>query len=221
MQLSEIRTMLRRRVGNPTSGQATDSFLDQIINIAYRDVANRFRFHQSRLLFSFSTVVGTQSYDLPSDCRVLLRVRNTTQNYEGKLEKLGDRRVAEITDEETDGTPTQYARYNNKLYLYPTPDQIYTLEIYYKQELTDLAADADIPVIPTSWHYGIVLLARFYYFDDQGETAKAIAANNIYDNWVSNQPDELDEEKVDFDSGVSIPTLENWGGKRLDFDHSD
>lgn len=222
MQLSVIRSTLRRQVGNPTTGQATDEFLNFWINLAYNEIANKYRFKQNKPLYSFSTVAGTQAYDLPVDCQSLLRVRNTTVNYERKLTKIGDRRVAEIVDAETDATPTRYARYDNQLYLYPTPDQIYTMEIYYKASLADLAADDDVPVLPVNWHYGLILKAKMLYYVDQGEDAKAISAANFFKDWVSEQPDEVDEEKVDFDSGVGVPTLDNSSlASRLDFDHSD
>lgn len=222
MQLSVIRSTLRRQVGNPTTGQVTDEFLNFWINLAYNELANKYRFKQNKTLYQFPTVAGTQSYALPSDCQSLLRVRNTTVDYEGKLTKFGDRRVAEIIDAETNGTPLNYARYDNSLYLFPTPDQIYTMEIYYKASLVDLAGDGDVPVLPVNWHYGLILKARQLYFIDQGEDAKAISAANFFKDWVSEQPDEVDEEKVDFDSGVGIPTLDGSAdAPRLDFDHSD
>lgn len=214
--------MLRRQVGNPSSGQVTDAFLNQIINIAYKAMMERFRFKSNKKTYAFSTVVGTQLYDLPTDALALLRVRNTTQNYEGKLEKYGDRRVAELNNVETYGTPLYYARYQNQLGLYPTPDIVYTMEIRYKAVLADLAADTDVPDMPDGWHWGLVLFARYYYFVDQNETAKAIESANFYKDWLSTKPDEVDEEKDDFDSGVSVPTLDgNSIAPRLDFDHSD
>lgn len=46
----------------------------------------------------------------------------------------------------------------------PSPSAIMNINIRGIQKLSDLSADADIPVIPTPWHDGIVNVAAYYAF---------------------------------------------------------
>ena len=217
MLASAIRDRLRRQVGNPTTAQVTDLLMLEFVNTAYRQICNRYRFRQLRARTTTPTVAGTRAYNLPAGASSVIYIRDTTNQV--KLEKLGENSAAFLTDVDVDGKPTKYILYATTYELHPTPDGVYSFEVYYKKGTTDLAA-GDTPVIPESWHPGIVTLARYHYWDDQGDDTKAILALNLFNAWVKEQPVEYDEEKTDYDSGVSVPTLEP-SSTRQDFDHSD
>lgn len=219
MTLLEMRTMLRRRVGNPTTAQVADASLNTFLNLAMREIQNKYRFAQGRSLYSFNTVNGTRSYALPANAASIMYVRDATS--EDKLQKLDDEEIARLTEVTTTGTPVFYYRDGNNLLLHPTPDGVYAMVAKLKVAITELSADGDTPAIPASWHYGIVLLARHYYWDDQGDDPKAISAKNFYKDWASDQPVEVDEEKSDLDRGVSVPTLSQNVRPTQDFAHSD
>ena len=142
-----------------------------------------------------------------------------------RLTKLGDRGAGEqdnlsVPDANTQGNPVSYARWGEGIQLYPQPDGVYQIEVYTKRQVTSLSADGDTPVIPTSWHNGIVLLARWYYYDSIGDLPKAEYAYNTFKLWLADKPVEIEEEKSDIDSGVAIPTLAR-PTSRLDFDHDE
>ena len=215
--LITLRTRLRKRIGNPTVAAVPDADLTQVINDAYGEIATKYKFHKVRKLCTFDTVVDQQKYGLPTDCYAVLRVRDTTNKI--KLEKAGDRTAA--TDDATaSAKPTSYVRQRDWIALYPTPDDIYTMELFYKAKPTDLSADVDYPVLPGAWDEGLLRLARFYYWDSIGDLPKATYAQTLYDKWVSDMPLEFDDEADVIDSGVEIPTLGNSQDKGLDFDHS-
>lgn len=218
MQLSDMRTKLRKRIGNPSTTDVADTTLNEHLNTAYGEIANEFRFRKVRKLCTFDTVADQAEYGLPSDCLAVLRVRDTTNEL--RLEKLDDRRFAELTDTDETGEPTGYVRFRDWITLVPTPDDAYTIQLHYKADVTDLSADADEPVLPSVWHRGIVMLAAFYYYDEEGDVPKAQSAYNVYELWASKKPVEVDEEKTDFDSGVTIPSL-GTTPKALDFNESD
>lgn len=221
MNLSEMRVKLRRRIGNPTVNAVTDVQLNDHINDAYTEIADRFRFHQVRKRCVFTTEDGRESYGIPTEATTILRVRDNTNGV--KLEKFDDRRMAErrVADGELPtGFPIHYARYRDYLSLDPVPNGAYEIEVYYKRSMTNLLNDADVPVLPVVWHEGIVKLARFKYFEDVLDLPKARVAQDFWQNWLSDKPTELDEEKVDFDSGVSVPTLEQGLDRRQDFNTS-
>lgn len=217
MQLSDIRSKLRRKIGNPTTGDVPNADLDEHINDAYRDVATKFKHHKARKLCMFDTVDGTASYGLPSVAGSVFKVWDTTTP--GKLSKKGPHWYASIATEHENGQPLYYVRFRQHIILVPTPDGVYTLEIFYTDTITDLTNDSDVPVLPETWTPAIWMLARWYYYDDQGDMPKADKAFDTYRIWLSDKPSEIEEESVDIDSGAELPTLTNQD-PRLDFDHS-
>lgn len=207
MNLLVMRTRLRKRVGNPDIVDVPDDDLTEHINQAYRDIADRFRFHKARKLCTFPTVSGTKDYGLPTDCSAVYHVRDKTTGM--KLPKVDTRDDAdqESVDSDVQGIPQGYIRYRNFVRFEPTPDGVYTIEMFYKAGIVDLAADADIPILPDAWHEGILKLARHYFYDAKPDVPKAQYALAIYQSWLSTKPVEVDEEKRDLDKGVRLPTL--------------
>lgn len=218
MQLSEMRVMLRALVGNPSIVDATDSALDEKINLAMHDISDRYRFHKARKRCTFLTVVGQSSYSLPSDLSAIYRLQDLT-NFK-KLEKIGDRQFSSVTNDDL-GKPLKYVRYRDFVELLPIPDGIYTIELFYKYFVQSLEQDGSVPGIPPAWHYGIVLLGKWYYYIGQSDTPKAASAYESFKLWASDKPTEIDEESVDIDSGVDILTLSQQLTPRQDFNHAD
>lgn len=218
MQLDEMRTMLRARIGNPSTVDVIDPKLNEVINLAMHDISGRYRFHKARKRCTFLTVAGQSAYSLPIDCEVVYRLADIT-NFK-KLEKIGDRQFSTQTDN-VNAKPLKYVRYRDFVELVPIPDDVYTIEVFYKYFVVTLANDGDSPGIPASWHYGIVLLAKWYYYTDQADAPKAAMAYEAFKLWVSDKPTEIDEESVDIDSGVDILTLSQQSTPRQDFNHAD
>lgn len=216
MNLSDMRTSLRRKIGNPGTTEVPNATLDEHLNNAYRDLATKFAHPKARKICSFPTVADSAAYGLPTAIGGILRVWDDTNKK--RLEKIGDRRYAELPTMET-GKPDRYVRLRDFIELIPTPDDAYTIFIHYTETIADLVQTDDVPVIPIPWHVGIVFLARWYYRDDQGDLPKASYALNAYNGWLSNRPTTFDEETVDIDSAVELPTL-TYSEPRLDFDEA-
>lgn len=208
MDLITMRTRLRARIGNPDTTDVPDSDLSRIINSAYTDVADRFRFHKVRKLCTFPTASGTQDYGLPTDLLDIIKVRDQTNGRQ--LRKVDYNDAAEKNEKAGSvlrQQPMHYLRYRNFIRLEPTPDGAYVVEMFYRAGIVDLALDADAPVVPVPWHEGIVKLARHYFYDEKGDIPKSQYALSIYNSWLSTKPIEVDEEKRDLDRGVKIPSL--------------
>ena len=218
MNLLQMRTKLRKRVGNPDTTDAPEVDLTENINSAYRDISSRFRFHKVRKLCVFSTIIGTRRYGLPTDCEALLRVRNNTQGT--KITKEDDSYTArqESDINEVQGTPLTYARQLDWILLDPTPDAVETIELYYKSGITDLSSDGSIPLLPIAWHEGIIKLARHYFYDEKGDATKAQYALTTYQSWLDTKTVEFDEEKLDYDKGARVVSLERPARARVSFD---
>jgi len=180
-----------------------DSKLNQHTNDAYLEIVDKFRFHRGRSKYTFNTVASTATHTLTNSVIAVFRVWDTTNNK--WLIKMGDREFANTVPSE--GQPERYARFGDDVVLVPTPDDIYTISIFGKFVPTVLSADGDAPVIPSTWDYGILLLAQHKYYYEQGDQAKSQAAFNMFNLWLQNKPSEIDEELIDVEQGVEVPSL--------------
>lgn len=207
MDLVELRTKLRTKVGNPSIAEAPELALTSLINEAYEEIHEKYTFHKARRIVLFPTVAGSALYDIPSDALSIFSLWNTTTNYQRKIVKRDENWLSQQQTQQT-GPPVAYVRQRAWLELSPVPDAIYTLRLMYKCAYDPLVVDADVPVIPFSWHPGIWRLARFLYWDEKGDLAKAQWSNNVWLQWVSDKPNELQEEYLmDDTEGVSMPSL--------------
>lgn len=216
MDLVTLRTRLRARVGNPDVADVPDATLTEHINSAYRDIANRFRFHAARKICTFPTVTGTKDYGLPADCDVIFNIRDLTNGVKLTKADYSDDAMQESTANDVRAKPLTYIRMRNFIRLEETPNGVYTIRIFYKAGIVDLVANGDTPILPVAWHEGILKLARHYFYDSKPDIPKAQYALSVYNSWLSTKPVEVDEEKRDLDKGVRLPTLQR--ARERDFD---
>ncbi len=205
MNLLAFRTALRKRIGNPTTAEVPDTELDDRINEAVIEITDRYGFNKGRKVVTFPTVISQSRYTLPTDCSVLMKLTNPAENKQ--LHKRDETWAAERATLE-DGKPTDYLRQRDWIELFPPPDDVYTLQMMYKVIAPTLSVDADEPVFPSTWDSGVIYLARFKYWETQGDLAKAGVALNIWKDWVANKPSEIAEEDfADNTEGVVLPFL--------------
>lgn len=206
MNLVELRASLRRSIKNPGEQDVPEADLRDYINEGYRDLAGRYQYHQTRKRCTFVTVAHQAKYQLPPDLASVLRLRDNTHGR--KLKKAGDRLIADQHVPKFEHWPHKYVRYRNYVELVPVPDADgYVIEVWYIAIPQLLSLDTDVPVLPETWHRGIVLRARWHYFVDRGDSAQATEALNLFTVWVSDKPSEIEEESVDIDSAVEVPEL--------------
>lgn len=207
MNFLELRVALRRSVKRPDENDVPEDDLGAYINEGYRDLAGRYQYHQTRNRCTFTTVAGEAKYQLPPDLASVLRLRDNTHGR--KLQRAGDRLVADARVPKFNFWPRFYVRYRHYVELVPTPDADgYVIEVFYIQVPSLLQVDGDVPVLPDTWHRGIILRARWHYFVDKGDSAQATEALNLFSVWVSDKPSEIEEEVfADSDSAVEIPEL--------------
>jgi len=96
---------------------------------------------------TFSTVADQETYGtgdgLPSDLRriVYLKITISGSDYD-----LKERPIGWLQDQDpsnNSGQPEYYVFYGSKIYLYPIPDDAYTVTIFYKKNYSALSADGD------------------------------------------------------------------------------
>lgn len=218
MNVDTAVARIRERLGNPSTTDIPDATIINRLNEAGSYVWDRFSFNVNKAVdTSITTVNGTASYNLATGTDIIYGVKDTTNNV--KLKKI-DKDKYDAKGTIVTGKPTEYFRYQNTIVLWTTPDAAYGIRVRYKPAFTDYASGGTIS-LPTSWHDGLVLLARFMHWDAVGDVAKAQYSWRMWKEWVGDKTGEISEELFsDFDTAVSVPTLEQ-AVSRLDFDHDD
>lgn len=90
---------------------------------------------------TISTVASTAYVAVPSDMALLYTIRQTSSSPYGKLAYLDPQRFHEVVPQPTmysEGKPTYYSWWGDRLYLYPIPDAVYTLTAYYYKRPTNM-----------------------------------------------------------------------------------
>jgi hypothetical protein len=201
MTLLTLRTLLRRLVGNPSTANVPQSELTLVINIAFKDIVAKYRFHRARTICFVDTEVGQDRYFIPRDVGILKKVWNQTLGCE--IRKAG---IKGIINSEPTGEPTHYHRIGRVLHLRPVPDEVWRINMYYHRMVADLVEDTDVPVIPSVWHIGLLIYAVYWYWTFRQDYARAQIALNNWKVWVSDKPTEVDEELIDSDIHTELPT---------------
>jgi hypothetical protein len=219
MSLKTMRDKLRELVGNPSTVDYSDDWMDARINEAYLDICLKYRFKATRTSGTFSTAAGVSKYALPEDCYAVLSVYDVTNNT--PIKKYGYKLLDEQESAAVNEKPLYYATFRDYIQLLPPPDDIYTIRLRWKVNVAKLTGDGALMVIPASWEDIVTFYARFFAYEMQQQFEKSKYALNIFNLLVAQVPDQQSEESVDFDTGVELPHLTNGVSKQLDFEHSD
>jgi len=208
--LGTLRTKLRSAIGNPSTSQVTNASLDEVLNDAYLEICDEFRFRKFRLVHTFDTIASTDTYALSNSVSVLLRVWCETDDERGRIARVDAREWADAggSDSDITGRPTGYIRHEDSIQLVPMPDAVYAISYYAKVLPDELDDDADVPEIPPAWHPAMWKLARHLYWDLNGDAAKAQYAYNNYRLWISRKSDEwADELESEQEDGGPVPGM--------------
>jgi len=108
------------------------------------------------------TVDGTATIAQPTRTLLIRDVYDRTNNR--RLTNITPRTYIDYTDRadtSKEGQPTEWMRQNNLIYLYPTPDAVYTMNIWYRQIPAVLSSDSSTTVIGSEWDTSIVSFAAY------------------------------------------------------------
>lgn len=216
MNLAEIEIMIRARVNNPTETDQPKSVLYECANLAYHDLCDRFHFREVRGRLRFETNTTNNIYALPASWYEIIRARYAdSDDRGGRLEKAGPNVTFDIDSGAVAGRPTHYALWGHEIQLYPPPDAVYAIELFAKFQPPKLVSPGDVPMLPVSWHYGIVLLGRWYYWDGAGvmNAAAAQTALTSFGVWAAARPQPTLKELDDVEQAVEVPTLGRWSDR--------
>lgn len=170
MTVGQIKTLVAGWLDDPNKAYFTDSLLLTWINLAHREA-------QLKLLQAGQnyyevpvetvTVSGQGDYVLPSDFVTEHRLEIVTSGT-GVNENI--KQLMPITTNQQNfyskatGLPEVYSLKKDRFSLYPTPDAVYTIRLYYSPMVSDLGSDSDVPDVPEQFMEFVALIAGFHGF---------------------------------------------------------
>jgi len=173
------------------------------VDRAYFEVQGSRIFRETQATATVATVIGTVDYALATDFYAILDVKNTT-----RVKRMTQRSILgfDKLPAATSTAPTDYAIFGTRLYVYPTPDAIYTLTYRYRKNLAALA-DGDNHLLSSPWTQVIVMRAAAMGFDYLNEIERAQAARVAARSAAAMISDPLTEDLIDRNEPTSVVGL--------------
>jgi hypothetical protein len=186
----QYKTYLKFRFGQNDS---FDSYYGVWTNAGYQFLTNRESAGSKRLSFpelqsstTLSTTDGTAYVTVPSGCISVTEVFDETSNV--RLDWMAFRDYMSKADRDTatsEDNPRYWTRNGTKLYLYPTPDAVYSLDVQYRKTPTALTTTSQVTEIGAEWDYIILELAVFIGRNWSNEPEKAEFAKKVAEEMIA------------------------------------
>jgi hypothetical protein len=120
---------------------------------------------------NISTVANQEYIEFPTDLSLLKFI--TIDNVKLQFISPYQYNSYYIDDNLSKGTPTHYTIKNNKVYLFPTPDQVFTVSLEYYKTITEITSDLstqiDLPFVPILIYYCAAQFAYIRGNDKRGD----------------------------------------------------
>jgi hypothetical protein len=181
--MATLATM-RSRISDDLLRTDIDTQIDKAINRAI-EYYEKERFWFSETTGTFTTVASQQAYSSSNASFIallaeidLVRVTLSASN----IYALDLSSYAEILNKDTGNftsTPSEYAFYKQNIYLYPTPNDAWTVTVSYQKKYAELALAADTNDFTTDAEDLIEARARWWLYSrvikdmEQAQIAKA------------------------------------------------
>lgn len=152
--LAQLRTRTRQKLGlQANDGMLTDSSLTTTINNALDKMAVEYNWPWLIAHESFNTVVAQNQYDPPADWIKTRWLKINDYDLDSR------QRVDLIQYDLTSGMPTSFAIDEQKIWLSPAPDAVYSVVHSYMTTENNLTADGDTVKCPDQYSDVIVTYA--------------------------------------------------------------
>lgn len=175
MTLLAIRTEIQSTVRRDD----IDTIVDDQINAAIQHLSTRWDLPPLQAVSTVDTVSGEPSILLPGNCFAIFYVRENTST-KGLLKDASWSEYLK-SDRVGTGTPGQWTRYNQLLYIFgAVANGAYEIEMSWWRRHPLLVADADEHLLMVEWEEGIRLLATEYTFVKLNEHQKAAASRERF-----------------------------------------
>lgn len=213
LDLVQLRTDLRKSLGGLDTTDLSNTEADLLLNKSFWEIMDKFPFREKQSTLTFDYTDGVRLYTAPSPFEAVLKISisDPTDGADNKHKPL-DRMTIDWyeqqydPDDDQEGKPEFYMRYEDGFYVYPTPDKTYNGVIWYNTTLADLSVANDVPVIPQVWHEIIGFGASWRGWSDLGNLERVTFYRNLQVSLIeSTSPVEAKEEEDSPRAGVELP----------------
>ncbi len=192
--LSNFQTYLKLRFGGNDQLDASTNYYTIFTNEAYRKVytmdvcrGRKVYIPELETTGSAATVDGTAYVSVPSDCLQIMEVFDETNDT--RLSWLAHPEYVSREDRgdtTAEGKPTHWIRSGERIYLYPTPDDAYTLTVHYRKRPTELSSASDVTDLGKEWDSIVLEYAHGIGRNWTGEPEKAKFSLELGDEMTFN-----------------------------------
>ncbi len=161
--------------------------LDRWINDAQVELFAELDIQGRRTCGTTSTVKDQREYTIPPDLLAVLVLRDTTSKRRVIRTAIEN---FKLFDETTVGEPTRYARVDDLLFLFPLPDAVFTLQMFYIKEPAQMVAGTDKSQLPKMYDRMIHLIALRNGLIDLEKSERATLVFQIAENKLRKLPNE-------------------------------
>lgn len=197
----EIRTLILDWLDDSQSGYFSQATVNVWINLAQREVQKKLLQAGNNYYLkpvTTSTVAQQADYVLPTDFITLHRLEAVLS---GTGVNENRQPITQITTNQQDlvsislGPPTNYYLKKDRVTLSPTPDQVYTLRLYYSPRVADLSADADVPDVPEQFMEFVAIIAAYNGFiKDDRAPANLVEKKKYYEKLLDEMASERNQD---------------------------
>ena len=216
LKYTEFKAELKLQLGQRTDLDSLGGvdYIGQWVNRAYltlttknkiAGVSRRFYFPELETSTASTTTDGDSTINVPSDCMVIRHIWDSTNDK--KLRNISFDKYLSYpgrTDTTKENEPTQWVRNEDYIYLYPTPDDSYTLYIYYRKRPTVMSDDNDTTAIGAEWDEAILQLAVIQSLRRLKQYDQAKEEENAWEDLVRGIMEVYYQEELDSKEYVRI-----------------
>jgi hypothetical protein len=201
MQLSELRTAVRQRLGVPASDSFyTDAVLTSLTNEANRWIAAQWDWPWLEKTETITTVDAQQDNATAADYSATIAVVDSTGV------PLERRPISDILRMGTGkaGIVRYFTAYGSKLVWRPVPNGNLSPVHYYRCTEPALANDGDTPLLPSQYHEAIVEYATAVALERRGLVSEAQARYKTVQTWIENMRARADRYSASTGGGAEM-----------------
>jgi hypothetical protein len=143
--------------------------------------------HKENELIQYSTTAGVYSYRMPeadmsNGYAMVKYVYISNSTMESPVQLYAQEFIAEdVSAGVVYDVPASYAVVNDNLYLYPTPDDIYTISVYYRRDFSPLVNDTDTTYMTDHELNAVIYFACWMLKLKDEEIVSAREFKNLFD----------------------------------------
>ena len=224
MTFEDMKAYLKMQFGEDTNLENVDgkNMYGVWINIAYKGLTTRHRFWGLKRNFKFPQLSTVSTVQSTADGDAYIYVTDGAVTVDNVYDITNSRDLDRITparyfaytdrsDTSSEGEPTEYTRSGIYLYLHPTPDAVYEIEILYRKIPTALTG-TETTEIGEEWDNAILTLAAFTGFSWKHEYDKADKRKDEFMEIISGLIGIYDSEEKDANDTLHAdPMTKNYG----------